>query len=143
MIEGNAISLIGRIHENANKFIIKELKANGIEGIVPSHGEILNILFSVESCTMTDLAEKIRRTKPTLTVLVDKLVDYGYVTREKDQKDARVTNIALTDKGRKLKPGFENISKNMNALVYNGLTDKESYELEYLLIGIESRFSDL
>ena len=134
--------MIGRIHEKTNRFIINELKADGIEGIVPSHGEILNVLFSVESCTMTELAERIRRTKPTLTVLVDKLVEYGYVNREKDQKDARVTNIVLTDKGSKLKPGFREISNKMNALVYYNLSSEEADDLERLLRNIESRFPD-
>jgi len=140
MSEGNVISLIGRIHEKANKFIINELKADGIDGIVPSHGEILNVLFSVESCTMTELAERIRRTKPTLTVLVDKLVEYGYVTREKDRKDARVTNISLTDKGRKLKPGFREISNKMNTMVYGDLSAEEADKLERLLRNIDGRF---
>jgi DNA-binding Lrp family transcriptional regulator len=68
---------------------------------------------------MKDLADKIHRTKPTVTVLVDKLVELGYVTKEKSYEDSRVTYISLTEKGAALKPVFTEISDTLNALVYD------------------------
>lgn len=47
---------------------------------------------------MKELAEKIFRKKPTVTVLVDKLVTLGYVIKEKSKADSRVTFIKLTEK---------------------------------------------
>ena len=35
------LSLISKIHEKGHRFIIEELKNNGAEGLVPSHGDIL------------------------------------------------------------------------------------------------------
>jgi hypothetical protein len=49
MKKGNALSLISRIREKANKFIVRELENHGIKGIVPSHGEILVLLFKVRN----------------------------------------------------------------------------------------------
>jgi len=79
----NLIALMSRVTENANKLIVHELRKRGVEGIVPSHGGILLFLFDEEKYTMRELAEKIYRTKPTVTVLVDKLVTLGYVIKEK------------------------------------------------------------
>ena len=39
------LSLISKIHEKGNRFIIEELKNNGAEGLVPSHGDILVCLY--------------------------------------------------------------------------------------------------
>jgi DNA-binding MarR family transcriptional regulator len=83
------LSLISKIHEKGNRFIIEELKKNGAEGLVPSHGDILVCLYSQDKMTMKDIADKIHRTRPTVTVLVDKLEKLGYLKREVSQKDNR------------------------------------------------------
>lgn len=133
MKKGNALSLISRIREKANRFIVGELENHGIRGIVPSHGDILVILFHGEKYTMKELADRINRTKPTVTVLIDKLVEYGYVEREKSCTDSRVTYIKLTVKGMELKPVFDDISKKIDALIYGEFTGEEPEVFEKLL----------
>lgn len=125
MKEKDIIALASRLTEKAHKLIIRELTARGIEGIVPSHGGILMLLFNGEKFTMKELAEKIHRTKPTVTVLVDKLMNLGYVTKEKCSEDSRVTWIRLTKKGEELKPSFVEISACVNSIVYQDITDEE------------------
>lgn len=132
-MDQDTISLISRIRENANKFICKELETSGITGIVPSHGDIMAVLFKSHKCTMKELAANIRRTKATLTVLVDKLEKIGYVKREKSSQDSRVTYITLTKKGFDLKPVFEDISKKLNNLVFTDISEKEGETLHKIL----------
>lgn len=133
MKQKNVIALVSRITEKAHKLIVRELEARGIEGIVPSHGGILVQLFTGEKYTMKDLAEKIHRTKPTVTVLIDKLVALGYVTKEKSREDSRVTFISLTEKGLRLKPCFIEISESVNAVVYKDVSDEEAESIEATL----------
>ena len=127
---------MSRIREQANKLIVRELRQRGVEGIVPSHGEIMVHLFAAEKCTMQNLAKQINRTKPTVTVLIEKLVACGYVVKEKSAEDNRVTLIKLTAKGWELKPIFEVISAKMNAVVYQGLCEEEAEMLEKVLTQI-------
>ena len=133
MSKGNGLALMSRIREKANRLITDELAERGIEGIVPSHGDILGLLFREGSCPMNDIAEKIHRTRPTVTVLVDKLSDLGYVRRRKSSDDSRVTFIELTDEGRSLKPALDAISKKLNRAVYGSLSEDESLSLEAML----------
>lgn len=142
MKRGNVIALISRVHEQSGRFIVRELKEHGIGGIVPSHGDIFAVLFRDGTCTMKEVAESIHRTKPTVTVLVDKLVEDGYMVKEKSGSDSRMTYIKLTKKGLGLKPAFTDISKKMNERVYGDLTDEESELLENMLQKIEKRLSD-
>lgn len=128
-----ALSLISKIKEKGNRFVLEQLKANGIEELVPSHGDILTVLFKYEKSTMKDIADKIHRTKPTVTVLVDKLEKLGFVKREKSDEDSRITYIVLTEKGNEFKPLFENISDKLNNLLYKNLTDEEAETLDKLL----------
>ncbi len=129
----STIHFIGKIREDANKFIIDELEKRGITGIVPSHGAILMALYKQKSMTMKGIADKIKRRQPTVTVLVDKLVEYGYVIKEKDSDDSRVTNIRITQKGDDFRSIFFEISENLNKKMHHGLSEKESELLENLL----------
>ena len=127
------LSLISKIHEKGNRFIIEELKNNGAEGLVPSHGDILVCLYKNSKMTMKDIANCIHRTKPTVTVLVDKLEKLGYLKREASNEDSRSTNIVLTQKGKDFQSTFEKISKDLNEMLYKNLSPEESELIEKLL----------
>ena len=130
MKEKNIVALASRLAEEAHKLIVRELAVRGIEGIVPSHGAILMQLFSGESFMMGELAERIHRSKPTVTVLIDKLVNLGYVSKDTCAEDCRITRIRLTEQGKALKPVFREISDAINAVVYQGLAEDEAEQLE-------------
>ena len=129
----DTISVIAKIREGANKLILAELDKAGLAGIVPSHGDIIAVLLNDKKCTMKTLADKIHRTKATLTVLVDKLEKLGFVTRQKSSEDNRVVYIALTPKGEALKPIFEEISAKLNNKTFKGVEKKNLEELNVLL----------
>ena len=127
------LSLVSKIHEKGNRFIIEELKNNGAEGLVPSHGDILVCLYKNGKMTMKDIANSIHRTKPTVTVLIDKLEKLGYLKREASDKDSRCTYIVLTQKGEDFKTTFEKISNELNKMLYKNLSPEESELIEKLL----------
>ena len=129
----NTLNLIGKIHSAANQFIINELEKHGIKGMVPSHGDILNVLYNNKSMTMKEIAIKIKRTQPTVTVLIDKLVEYGYVLKIKDTDDTRITNITLTKKGEDFQVIFHDISHNLNIKMHKGLNKDETGLLQNIL----------
>lgn len=127
------LSLISKIHEKGNRFIIEELKNNGVEGLVPSHGDILVCLYKNNKITMKDIANCIHRTKPTVTVLVDKLEKLGYLKRAASDKDSRSTYVILTQKGEDFKATFDQISNNLNKVLNKNLSENEVKLLEELL----------
>lgn len=51
---------------------------------------------------VSDVSRFFKTTLPTSTVLIDKLVDGGYTTREKDERDRRVVRLSLTRRGKDL-----------------------------------------
>lgn len=127
------LSLISKIYEKGNRFIIEELKNNGVEGLVPSHGDILVCLYKNNKMTMKDIANCIHRTKPTVTVLVDKLEKLGYLKRAASDKDSRSTYVILTQKGEDFKATFDQISNNLNKMLNKNLSENEVKLLEELL----------
>jgi MarR family transcriptional regulator, organic hydroperoxide resistance regulator len=129
----SSIKYIGIIREEANKYIVAELEKRGITGIVPSHGAILMALYDQKTMTMKEIADKIKRRQPTVTVLIDKLLEYGYLIKEKDRDDSRITNIRITQKGEDFRSVFFEISEKLNKKMHHGLSEKQSDILENLL----------
>lgn len=127
------VSFASKLTDKANKFIISELKKNGLSDIAPSHGDILSILFDGKSYEMGEIAKRIHKTNATVSVLVEKLLKNGYINKTKCEEDARITRISLTEKGFALKPIVDAISIDLNKHVSNGLSESEALLLEILL----------
>lgn len=134
------IALISKTREKANALISDKLKGLGIEGLAPSHGEILVNLFKSSPLSMKELAERIGRDKSTITALVNKLVKLGYVEKRKDPTDSRVTLIGLTGEGEELKPDFEYVSTKLLATTFRGFSTKEKETVVRLLERILDNF---
>ena len=131
--ERKSIFLSALLVRHANEYIINEFKKFEIFGISPSHGDIFHCLFGGKTLTPAQISKKINRTKATVTTLLDKLEKEGFLTREKDENDARSINIKLTQKGENLKPKFDEISKNLNEILANDFSEFELNALDTLL----------
>lgn len=136
----DAVSLIAKIREKANRFIVDEMAKHSMDGIATSHGDIIYALLGKTRLTMAEIAKKIGKDKSTVTALVDKLVRLGYVTKERHTDDSRVVFVSLTQKGQELRPVFESISNDMLNVFYLGITDQEKEELMRILMKIYHNF---
>ena len=132
----NAVfGLIGSLRERYGKFLEKELNAHGIKGLVGSHGAIFACLYQGGGqMKVMEIAEKIGRSKSTVTELVNKLSTMGYVSKTSCCRDGRCTYVALTDQGRAIRDHFEEISRKLIDTAYEGFTEEEK---ETLVGGLE------
>ena len=132
-MQRNLGHLLALAHERAHRWLVTELAAAGLKGLVPSHGDVFALLFQKGEATMHEIAAFARRTKPTTTILVDKLEALGYVTREASRTDARCQIVRLTSTGEALRSAFDEISRRFVHSLYAGLSREESDTLERLL----------
>ncbi len=106
MMMDGTISRISRIRSNANKLIVKELELRGHYGLAPSHGNILSILIFEGEMTKTFLSDKINKDRSTVTVLLRKLQQLGYIDTKINTEDSRSHVVYLTQKGSDMKKDF-------------------------------------
>ncbi|MBL8021164.1 MAG: MarR family transcriptional regulator [Leptospirales bacterium] len=132
------IQQIATIREKTHSRMEQYLNDYGLAEIAPSHGSILIALDRVDSLTMGELAQAVDRDKSTLTVLVNRLEQLGYVRRLPDSQDLRITRIALTDRARKARRKFTMVSQRMNREFFAGFEDAELNELRRLLTKLQS-----
>ncbi|MEQ8748913.1 MAG: MarR family transcriptional regulator [Amphiplicatus sp.] len=70
-------------------------------GLTPSQLIVLNMVDHLGDATPTDLARNASLTLATMTTLVDKLEDRGFITRRRDEADRRRMLIRITKAGKK------------------------------------------
>ena len=109
----NTLYLVSKLKNLSDKFISDSLKKLGIDEMVPSHGRILIELFQNKSLSMSEIAIKIEKDPSTVTTLVKKLINLGYVEISKDIVDKRTNKVILTKKGNDLEHEFKMISSKM------------------------------
>ena len=136
----DVISIISRIRQKTNTLIVSELSNKGIQGVVVSHGDILYALFHKERMTMAEIAGRIGKDKSTVTALVNKLVNLGYVIKERDAEDTRVIYVILTPLGKELEPLFKEVSNRVLEVFYTNVSEQERLALLRILSKIEKNF---
>lgn len=135
------IYFISRTKATMIKFIDNKLKENNLEELIPTHGNILTSLYeSNGKLTMKEISKKIGKDKSTVTSLVNKLIQLGYIDKEKCSKDKRITYISLTQKAKSIEPTFNFISSQVKETAYNNFTEEEKIEFLRLLKKLNTNF---
>ena len=128
------VALVSRVRGEANSLLVAELEKHGHSGLAPSHGAILHALAERGPMPMSALAEAIGKQKNTVTTLVNKLQQAGYVVKNPSREDSRVTLVSLSDKAVAAQPDFAAISQTLLNSVW---ADMPQTEREALVQGLE------
>jgi DNA-binding MarR family transcriptional regulator len=107
--------------------------AKGLPSFRPGAGSVFFTLCAGEDLTVTDLAQRIRIPKPTLTGLLDGLERDGVIERSACPHDGRAWRVRLTRFGRSLERGLRRQHEQAVAIVQAGLTRTEAAELRRLM----------
>jgi len=143
MIKTNSIiSTIATIDNSANKLIVDELKKHNLNGLAPSHGSILVVLYAnEEGVPMSKITQEINKDKSTVTALVNKLEKMELLEKLKNSDDSRSTLVRLTKKGLDTKYiVIDVISTKLLDLTYKGFTEDEKKLVCNLLERIKNNF---
>lgn len=89
------------------------------------------VLWEEGTATVSHLGERLYLDSGTLTPVLKKLEERGYVTRERSAADARVLEVSLTPDGRALQGRAASVPQRMACHV--PLTAEEAAELRRLL----------
>ena len=116
--------LIAKIHQITNRIFNKMLKDYGLNELNSGQGRILFTLWQRDNIPIRELSTKTQLTKSTLTTMLDRLENKGFLSRGKG-KDRRENIVKLSDKSKKLKEDYEKISEEMTEVFYGNLTEGE------------------
>lgn len=137
------VYFISKTRKKMIRFIEKKLSAKELDELIPSHGNVLTALYENGGMlTMKEIAQIIGKDKSTVTPLVEKLFNLGYVEKEKSEKDKRITHIKLTQKGREIESKYDEISRDVNNTAYKNFSQEEKEIFLKLLKKLYDNFSE-
>lgn len=108
----------------------------------PGHAGILFILEKEGELSQRELSEKMNLTPPTITSAIQKMEKLGYIRRKPDEKDQRVLRLCVTEKGKACIDHICRIGKEMDALVFRGMSMEESLLLKRLLMQVRDNLME-
>jgi DNA-binding MarR family transcriptional regulator len=79
--------------------------------LTSSQIKVLATFMERECYTMTALSQILSVTMPTMTAMIDRLIQSGLVTRERNESDRRVVMVRLTAEGKKIIDNLMEIRK--------------------------------
>jgi DNA-binding MarR family transcriptional regulator len=131
VIEESLGYLVNRLARLMAQQLADELRPAGI-GI--GQWAVLIFLWERDGRTQAELARVVAIEPPTMVRTIDRMVRDGLVTRERDPRDARISRILLTDRGRSLRDELVPKAIAVNAANLQRLTPREGQTLRRLIV---------
>jgi len=125
--------LIARVQLLSERVFSKILAKYELSQISPAQGRILFVLWNKDGISIQELAKKTSLGKSTLTSMLDRLEQAGFVKRVPSKEDRRTILIKLTEKDRECQDLYTKITNEKTALFYKGFTSKEIVVFENYL----------
>src|SRR5579859_2881801 len=97
--------------------------------------KLLLLIASRNGARVGDLAQRLGVTPPTVTTLLDRLVDQSLVRREDDAIDRRLVIARLTVQGRRL---LQRLNMQQDPALSECISDLSDDDLRALLVGLEA-----
>ena len=129
-IEHEGGFLIAKIHHISGRVFARLLKQHGVEEFNPAQGRILFALWQGDGIPIQALAARTALKKSTLTNMLDRLEQDGWITRVPSPNDRRSILVRLTEKHREWEDRYTAVSEAMNAVCYAGLSSAEIGQFE-------------
>ena len=104
-------------------------------GLTEGQPKVLYVLRAVEGCVQKELAQTCRVRESTLTVLLKKMEEKGYIRKEKVVvSGSKLANaIYLTDRGRELSDRIDEKVEELERKSFIGFSDEEKQQLLSML----------
>ncbi|MBV7273475.1 MarR family transcriptional regulator [Clostridium sp. PL3] len=119
-------NLVNRQQHNSN-FKEKEILASRAQA------HLLGLLLVENGLTQKDLSAKLQIRPASLGELVNKLQQNGYVEKRVNEKDKRVSNVYITEEGRRATEGAMKARRELVESIFLGLSEEEINQLSTLM----------
>ena len=122
--------LLGQANHALYKDFDAQVRAAGLSSI---EWRVLATLHDSEPLTVSALAHEVLSKQPTVTKLVQRMCEQGWIMLQADAGDQRRTLVAATAKGRRLVKPLVNKAQHHEAQLMQTLSSSESTALKKLL----------
>jgi DNA-binding MarR family transcriptional regulator len=86
----------------------------------------IELIHEMNNPTLSELAIKLKTTKPSTTVMINRLEEHDYIIKVKSDSDRRTAHVHLTEKGGKAAELHTQVHAHFAKLLTKDLTDSET-----------------
>lgn len=130
--------ILFKAHDALIKFIKKDIANTSFD---LNEFAVFEVIYHKEKLTVNEIHDKVLVASSSLSYILNKLENKGYINREEDVKDRRIKNVSLTKQGlTKAQSIFPKHYDNLKT-IFNKLNKEEQQTLNNLLkvIGFEAK----
>ena len=124
------VFLLAKAYQRAHGVMKKRLLSYNV---TPIQNLVLEALWLTEGCSARELGQLLSLDGATLSGVLDRLSEGGWIIKETDPSDKRALRILLTKKGWDLKDELRQQRREANEEILTGLTLEERVLLKRLL----------
>lgn len=127
---GHLLVQICRAHRNKAQELLARV------GLHPGQEFLLMNLWLEDGPRQSELADQLCVQPATLTRMIDRMEKAGYIRRQPDPDDQRVSRVYLTDNGRALQKEIEAVWMTLETISFANLTTDERVLLRRLMLQV-------
>jgi DNA-binding MarR family transcriptional regulator len=125
--------LIAKIHQLSQRIFSKILGKAKLTELNPAQGRIMFVLWREDNISIYELSKRTSLSKSTLTSMLDRLEQSGFIKRVPSKTDRRKILIQLTEKDESFQAKYIDVSKDMTKIYYHNFNEQEIDEFERYL----------
>ena len=128
------VFLLAKAYQKAHGCLKKRLLTYGL---TPIQHLILGALWHEEGLSAGDIGKRLLLDGATLSGVLDRMSESGWIIKETDSEDKRILRIHLTKKSKRLKNSLTKERKQANKEILRDLTLEEKVILKRLLRDVQ------
>jgi DNA-binding MarR family transcriptional regulator len=102
-------------------------------GLYRGQPPVLQTLGDQEGLSHSELARRLHVKPSTITQMIKRMEQAGFVQRQRDAEDERVSRVYLTEQGRAIRGDLEQVLRTIEAGTFAGFSEAEREQVAGLL----------
>jgi DNA-binding MarR family transcriptional regulator len=102
--------------------------------------QYIDTIHQLGEPTITEVADKLKITKASVTASINKLADLGYLVKTQSKEDKRMFHVTLTDAAERLVKAKYRALKEYGKFIRSALTEEEAAQFEAILAKLVDLF---
>lgn len=111
--------------------------------LYPGQPILLENIFENEGITQSELSNISLKKPATITTMINRLENIGYINRVSDDNDKRIVRLYLTKLGKEKYYQLLNLKRNMSNNIFNGMSDEDISNVYNLLLKIKNNLEKI
>lgn len=119
-------NMVGLMEENAKEQF-------NLSGLTLTQMHYLETINSLDNPNITELAQKLKLSKPTVKVAIDKLIEREFVYKVQSDEDRRSAHLHLTEKGKLINQMHDYAHSRISESIIRKLNEQEQEQFIFLM----------